>query len=253
MILEIQSLTAGYNAGPDILHDVNLSVHENEIVTIIGPNGAGKSTILKSIFGLTDIRNGKIIHGSRDITYHKTDQIIRSGIAMVSQGQNIFPDLTVEENLEMGAFIRQDKKELNQKKEEVFSFFPILKKFREKKAGILSGGERQMVALGMSLMLSPEILLLDEPSIGLAPKVMQEVFEKILQIRESGTTILMVEQNAAKALTISDRGYVLELGKNALEGKGKDLLRNPRVGELYLGKSQKALTHKKKSVTKKKS
>lgn len=238
MILEIQKLTAGYNAGPDILHEVNLQLHENEIVTIIGPNGAGKSTILKSIFGITDIREGKIFHGSREITGLKTDQIIRSGIAMVTQGKNIFPDLTVEENLEMGSFIRKNKKEIEEQKKEVFSFFPKIEKFRDKRTGILSGGERQMVALGMALMLAPEVLLLDEPSIGLAPKVMGEVFEKIQKIRKAGTSILMVEQNASRALEISDRGYVLELGKNALEGTGKDLLKNPRVGELYLGKTK---------------
>ncbi|MCF7918231.1 ABC transporter ATP-binding protein [Candidatus Gracilibacteria bacterium] len=238
MILEIKSLTAGYGSGPSILQNINLCLHENEIVTIIGPNGAGKSTILKSIFGLTDVRAGKIIHGSRDITHLKTDQIIRSGIAMVTQGKNIFPDLTVEENLEMGAFTRRDTSEIQKRKQEVFSFFPVLEKFKSKKTGILSGGERQMVAIGMSLMLAPEVLMLDEPSIGLAPKVMQEVFSKIQEIKNAGTAILMVEQNAAKALEISDRGYVLELGKNALEGSGKNLLKNPRVGELYLGKSK---------------
>ena len=237
MILEIRALTARYTpTSPDILHGVNFELHENEIVTIIGPNGAGKSTVLKSIFGLTHVTEGKVLHGSRDITGQRTDQILRSGIAFVSQGHNIFPDLLVEENLEMGAFTLSDKKEVQAKKEEVFSFFPVLKEMRDQNAGLLSGGERQMVALGMALMLSPEILLLDEPSIGLSPKIIQEVFEKIQNIRDKGTSILMVEQNAAKALEISDRVYVLELGKNALEGKGKDLLRDKRVGELYLGK-----------------
>lgn len=236
MLLEIKKLTAGYNDGPDIIHSVDLQLHENEIVTIIGPNGAGKSTLLKSVFGLTDIRSGHVIHGSREITNLPTDAIIRSGIAFVSQGVNVFPDLTVEENLEMGAYVLKTKAEKAKKKEEVFKFFPKLKKFRKKNTGILSGGERQMVAIGMGLMLSPEILLLDEPSIGLAPKVIGEVFERIQEIRDRGTSILMVEQNAAKALSISDRGYVLELGKNALEGTGKDLLADPKVGELYLGK-----------------
>jgi len=236
MILEIQNLIAGYKTGPDILHKTNFVLHENEIVTIIGPNGAGKSTVLKSIFGLTNLRGGKIIHGSRDITGLTTDQIIGSGIAMVMQGNNTFPDLTVEENLDMGAFTRKNKAEIKKKKEEILKFFPVLKKYRKKKSVILSGGERQMLALGMALMLSPEVLMLDEPSIGLAPKVMKEVFTKILEIRDSGTAILMVEQNASKALEISDRGYVLELGKNALEGSAKNLLKNPQVGELYLGK-----------------
>jgi len=243
MLLHIQSLTAGYHAGPDIIHEVNIQLHENEIVTIIGPNGAGKSTILKSIFGLTDIRDGKIthskiVHDARDITHLKTSEIIRSGIAFVAQEKNTFPDLTVEENLEMGAFVREDKTEIAAKKEEVFSFFPELKTFREKKVALLSGGQRQMVAIAMALMLSPEVLLLDEPSIGLAPKIVKEVFQKIVEIKNAGTSILMVEQNAIKALEISDRGYVLELGRNALEGSGRELLKDPKVGELYLGKAQ---------------
>ncbi|MCF7830986.1 ABC transporter ATP-binding protein [Candidatus Gracilibacteria bacterium] len=238
MILEIKDLVAGYKSGPNILHQVNFQLHANEIVTIIGPNGAGKSTVLKSIFGITNLRDGKIIHGSRDITGLGTDQIINSGIAMVMQGNNVFPDLTVEENLDMGAFTRKNRGEIKKKKKEIFKFFPVLKKYRKKRAAVLSGGERQMLALGMALMLSPEVLMLDEPSIGLAPKVMQEVFDKILEIREQGTAILMVEQNAARALEISDRGYVLELEKNALEGPAKDLLKNPRVGELYLGKKK---------------
>ncbi|HEY5713853.1 MAG TPA: ABC transporter ATP-binding protein [Candidatus Gracilibacteria bacterium] len=236
MLLNIESLTAGYSTGPDIVHGINLHLQENEIVTIIGPNGAGKSTILKSIFGLTHIRAGSIRHGSRDITGLPTHSIIKSGIAFVTQGINIFPDLTVEENLEIAAFTMRNKSEVEGKKEEVMAFFPKLRIFRQKNAGILSGGERQMVALGMGLMLSPEILLLDEPSIGLAPIIIGEVFEKIQAIRDSGTSILMVEQNASKALQISDRGYVLELGKNALEGSGKELLKNKKVGELYLGK-----------------
>lgn len=236
MLLQISSLTAGYHTGPDIIHKINLELHENEIVTIIGPNGAGKSTILKSIFGLTSIRSGSIHHGARETTDLPTHSIIKSGIAFVTQGINVFPDLTVEENLDMAAFTLKNKEEKIKNKEHVMNFFPKLRRFRRKNAGILSGGERQMIALGMGLMLSPEILLLDEPSIGLAPKVISEVFEKIQEIRDAGTSILMVEQNAAKALSISDRGYVLELGKNALEGTGKDLLKDKKVGELYLGK-----------------
>ena len=174
MILQIQNLTAGYKKGPDILHEVNFVLHENEIVTIIGPNGAGKSTVLKSIFGITDVRNGKIIHNAREIIGLPTDEIIRSGIAFVFQGSNVFPDLTTEENLEMGAFVLENQKEVEHRKSEVFEFFPELKKMKNKKTSLLSGGERQMVALGMALMLSPEVLLLDEPSIGLAPKIMKE-------------------------------------------------------------------------------
>lgn len=236
MILEIKNLTAGYEKGPDILHNIHIELHESEIVTIIGPNGAGKSTVLKSIFGLTDVRKGTVFHSAREITNLPTEEIIKSGIAFVTQGNNVFPDLTVEENLEMGAFVLKDKKEIAVKKKEVFKFFPELKKHGEKKTAILSGGERQMVAIGMALMLSPEVLLLDEPSIGLAPKIIQDVFKKIQTIRDAGTSVLMVEQNAVAALAISDRGYVLELGKKALEDTGENLLKSQRVGELYLGK-----------------
>ena len=237
MILKIEKLTAGYKNGPDIVHDINLCLHEGEIVTIIGPNGAGKSTLLKSIFGITDIRKGSIHHESRDITYLNPEEIILSGIAIVTQGSNIFPDLTVEENLEMGAYVYKDKQEILKKKNEVISFFPELKKHLHQKTSLLSGGERQMVGIGMALMLSPEVLLLDEPSIGLAPKVVEDVFKKIQSIRDLGTTVLMVEQNAVKALMVSDRGYVLEVGRNALEGSAADLLNNPKVRELYLGKT----------------
>jgi neutral amino acid transport system ATP-binding protein len=235
MILQLKNITAGYSNGPDIIHNVDIEVHENEIVTIIGPNGAGKSTVLKSIFGLTDIRSGQVIHGSRDITHLPATERIISGIAFVTQGVNIFPDLSVEENLEMAAYTLKTKTEKEQKKSEVMEFFPKLKLFANHNAGLLSGGERQMIAIGMGLMLSPEILLLDEPSIGLAPKIINEVFELIKRISRKGTSVLMVEQNAAKALKISDRAYVLELGKNALNGTGKELLNNPKVGALYLG------------------
>ena len=235
MILNIEGLTAGYKNGPNIVHEVDLSLHEGEIVTIIGPNGAGKSTLLKSIFGITDIRKGQIHHEARDITELQTDQIIRSGIAMVAQGNNVFLDLSVEENLEMGAYVYQNKQEVLNKKSEIIEFFPELKKHLTQKTSILSGGERQMVGIGMALMLSPEVLLLDEPSIGLAPKVVKEVFKKIQSIRDLGTSVLMVEQNAVKALETSDRGYVLEVGRNALEGSASELLDNPKVKELYLG------------------
>jgi branched-chain amino acid transport system ATP-binding protein len=238
MILQISGLTAGYDDGPDIIHSVDFELHEGEIVTIIGPNGAGKSTVLKAVFGLIDVRSGEVLHGSRDITKLPTHERIRSGIAFVTQGNNVFPDLTVRENLEMGAFTLPNRREVRAKLEEVYHFFPKLKHFAKRNAGLLSGGERQMVAIGMALMLSPEVLLLDEPSIGLAPKIIDEVFARIETIRQDGTCVLMVEQNATKALKVSDRAYVLELGKNSLTGSGSDLLADPHVGELYLGKSQ---------------
>ena len=235
-MLNIKGLTAGYGSGPDVLHSVDFHLNEGEIVTIIGPNGAGKSTLMASIFGLTDIRSGEIHHGARQISGLPTSDILKSGIAFVAQRNNVFPALTVAENLDAAAWTISSKLEREQRQQEVLQLFPKLKKFLNKNCAVLSGGERQMVAIGMALMLSPEVLLLDEPSIGLAPKVVQEVFQQVQKIRDNGTSVLMVEQNAAAALNISDRGYVLELGKKALEGTGKELLSDPEVGRLFLGK-----------------
>ncbi len=234
-MLTIKNLTAGYG-GPNILHDVNVTIREGEIVTIIGPNGAGKSTILKSIFGMTKIEHGSIRYFEENLTALPTSEIIERGICFVPQGRSVFPSLTVEENLEMGAFIRKDKKVVRKDLHEVYEKFPKLYERRHQLSKTLSGGEQQMVSLGRALMLQPRLLLLDEPSIGLAPQIVTEVFEKCRQIKAAGTAILMVEQNATLALEYSDRGYVLELGRNRLEGAGKDLLQNKQVGELYLGK-----------------
>ena len=238
-MLNIKKLTAGYGSGPDVLHNVNFHLNEGEIVTILGPNGAGKSTLMASIFGLTDIRQGEITHGVRQLLPLPTSEILKSGIAFVAQRNNVFPALTVAENLDTAAWTISSKSEREIRRAEVLQLFPKLKTVLNKKASVLSGGERQMVAIGMALMLSPEVLLLDEPSIGLAPKVVQEVFLQIQQIRDAGTSILMVEQNAAAALQISDRAYILELGKNALEGTGKELLHDPEVGRLFLGQQPK--------------
>lgn len=235
-MLEIKNLTAGYG-GPNIIHDVNMVVREGEIVTIIGPNGAGKSTVLKSIFGMTAIAQGSIKYFEEDLTLLQPSEIIGRGICFVPQGRSVFPSLTVEENLEMGAFIRKDKKVIKKDLQEVYEKFPRLYERRQQKTKTLSGGEQQMVALGRALMLQPRLLLLDEPSIGLAPQIVVEVFEKCLEIKKTGTAILMVEQNATLALEFSDRGYVMELGKNRLEGTGAQLLADGQVGELYLGKS----------------
>lgn len=234
-MLEINNLTAGYG-GPDILKNVNISVKEGEIVTIIGPNGAGKSTVLKSIFGFTQISEGAIEYFDENLIGVKTAEIIQRGICYVPQGRTVFPSLTVEENLEMGAFIRSDKETIKKDLHYVYEKFPKLYERRHQKAKTMSGGEQQMVSIGRALMLQPRLLLLDEPSIGLAPKIVVEVFEKCQEIKASGTAILMVEQNANIALEYSDRGYVLELGENRIEGTGKELLRNKQVGELYLGK-----------------
>ena len=237
-MLKIKNLVAGYGRGPDVLHGVDFELREGEIVTIIGPNGAGKSTLMASIFGLTNIRKGEIYHGARNISGLPTSDILKSGIAFVAQRNNVFSALTVAENLDSAAWTISSKSERERRKQEVLQLFPNLKKFLAKKASLLSGGERQMVAIGMALMLSPEVLLLDEPSIGLAPKVVQEVFIQIKKIRDSGTSILMVEQNAAAALQISNRGYVIELGEKALEGTGKELLSDPEVGRLFLGRGE---------------
>lgn len=234
-MLSIQNLTAGYG-GPPIIKNVHLHVNEGEIVTVIGPNGAGKSTVLKSIFGLTKIHDGEVNFFQENLTGLRTKDYVTRGICYMAQGRSVFPTLTVEENLEMGAYIRKDKKEIKKDMDYVYEKFPRLHERRNQKTKTLSGGEQQMVSLGRTLMLKPVLLLLDEPSIGLAPRVVEEVFQKILEIKKEGTAILMVEQNAAAALAISDRGYVLELGENRHEGDAKSLLKDPKIGELYLGK-----------------
>ena len=237
-MLKISNLTAGYNHGPDIIKNVNLTVKEAKIVCIIGPNGAGKSTILRSIFGLTDIREGRIEFFGENLIGLKTEHIIERGICYVPQGRSLFASMTVEENLELVAYIRQDKKEIEEGLAFVFSQFPKLYEKRKETSGNLSGGEQQMVAIGRALMIQPKLLLLDEPSIGLSPKITAEVFQKCLEIKKNGTSILMVEQNANLALEYADHGYVLELGENRFEGKGSELLHNKKIGELYLGKNQ---------------
>lgn len=239
-MLRISNLTASYG-GPLVLQDVNLHVSEGEIVTLIGPNGAGKSTVLRSIFGLTKIEKGSSIeYFSEELIGTRTESIIRRGICYVPQGRSLFPSMTVEENLDMGAMSASgataDSKKILAKRTKLFHQFPRLKERRHQKAKTLSGGEQQMLAVARALMVNPELLLLDEPSLGLAPKIIAELFQKLLEIRDAGTAILMVEQNATLALEISDRGYVLELGQNKYEGSGKELLNDSKVGELYLGK-----------------
>lgn len=234
-MLSIKNLSASYG-GPQIIENIHLEIREGEIVTMIGPNGAGKSTVLKSIFGLTKIEAGEILFFNQNLVGLKTSQIASRGICYVPQGRSIFPSLTVEENLRMGAYIRTDAREIEADLQYVYSKFPRLHERRDQKSRLLSGGEQQMVALGRALMLKPDLLLFDEPSIGLAPKIVAEVFEKILEIRKDGTAILMVEQNAHMALQISDRGYVLELGRNRFTGAGHELLEDARISEAYLGK-----------------
>jgi branched-chain amino acid transport system ATP-binding protein len=235
-MLHIKQLTAGYG-GPPILQGIEMNVKEGEIVTIIGPNGAGKSTVLRSIFGLTHVEKGSsITFFAEELMGKNSESMIRRGIGYVPQGRTLFPSLTVEENLEMGAFTRKDPQKIKEQMDYVYHEFPRLKERRHQRAKLLSGGEQQMVAIGRALMTNPTLLLLDEPSLGLAPKIIVEIFKKLLDIRAHGTSIFMVEQNANCALEISDRGYVLELGRKKYEGTGKSLLKDPKVGELYLGK-----------------
>lgn len=232
-LLEVQDVYAGYIKDLDILQGVNFKVYPGELVAVIGPNGAGKSTLAKTIFGLLSPHQGIIIFKGSSIGRMKSDQIVQRGMSYVPQIANVFPSLSVEENLEMGAFVRNVP--LHPLKQEIFDRFPRLAERRKQRAGTLSGGERQMLAMGKALMLKPDLLLLDEPSAALSPILVNSVFEQIKQINQLGTAIVLVEQNARKALEMADRGYVLEAGRDRFEGRGSDLLADPKVGELYLG------------------
>ena len=231
-IMKAQSITAGYTE-LDILQEVGIEVRSNQIVSIIGPNGAGKSTLLKSIFGILKPRKGHIYLKSEEITGLKPNKIARKGISYVPQVSNVFPSLTIQENMEMGAFIRTD--DFSGRIEEIYDLFPTLREKRKQKAGELSGGQRQMVAMGRALMLDPLLLLLDEPSAGLAPLLVSTIFEKIIEINRTGVSMAIVEQNAKEALKMADHGYVLAMGRNVLDDTGEALLDNEEVGRLYLG------------------
>ncbi|MFC1534159.1 ABC transporter ATP-binding protein [Thermodesulfobacteriota bacterium] len=232
IILKTEDITAGYTE-VDILHNVNIKARSGEIASIIGPNGAGKSTLLKTIFGILKPRNGKVIFKDEDISGMAPDKIARKGISYVPQTDNVFPSMTIQENLEMGAFIRSD--DYSHRFNEVYDLFPVMRERRKEKAGKLSGGQRQMVAMGRALMVDPEVLLLDEPSAGLAPLLVSNIFEKIKEINETGVAIIIVEQNALEALKMAHHGYVLSMGRNVLDDKGEALLVNEEVGRLYLG------------------
>lgn len=231
-LLQIEGVRVGYQEA-DILHGVNLSLEEGQIVSVIGPNGAGKSTLLKTIFGLLQPRNGKISFKGEDITGLKPEKIVQKGISFVPQVENVFPNLSVQENLEMGAFIRSD--DFSHKYKEIYELFPVLEEKRKQKVRHLSGGQRQMVAMGRALMLDPEIILLDEPSACLAPLLVSNIFEMIKEINSNGISIIIVEQNAKKALEMADHGYVLAMGENVLDDTGAALLVNEDIGRLYLG------------------
>ncbi len=226
-------MTGGYGNGPDIISSCSVNVNQGEIVSILGPNGAGKSTAMKAMLGLLNLKSGKIIINGKDISHLSPQDRVKEGIAFVPQTRNVFSGLSVEENLEMGAFLRDEN--LNKVIDEVYELFPILKEKKSQLVGELSGGQRQQVALGRALMIKPSVLMLDEPTAGVSPIVMDELFDHIIKVKKTNVAILMVEQNAKQALGISDRGYVLVTGENRYSGTGKELLNDPRVRSSFLG------------------
>ena len=233
-LLRAERLTAGYGKMP-ILHGVTLEVRHGEMVSVIGPNGAGKSTAFKTIVGFLRPSDGRVVFDGQDITGLRPDQVLHRGLAYVPQGRIVFPEMTVLENLEMGAYIERNGRRIREALERVYALFPILAARRRQRAGTMSGGEQQMVAIGRALMTTPKLVLLDEPSLGLAPKFVSIIFERLTEMKRAGYTLMVVEQNAARALAVADRGYVLELGKNRFEGTGDALLADPEVKRLYLG------------------
>lgn len=232
-LLTSEELVAGYVPEVDILTGCNIHVLDGELVGIIGPNGAGKSTLIKAMFGLVPVRGGRIGLRGEDITHVPAHKMVAKGLGYVPQNNNVFPSLTVEENLQMGLYLRPS--EFGERNRVVSELFPLLVERKAQKCGSLSGGERQIVAMGRALMTDPEVLFLDEPSAGLSPMMQDTVFDAIERINHAGVTILMVEQNASRCLQVSDRGYVLDQGRNAYTGTGHELLNDPKVIELYLG------------------
>ena len=230
---EGNQMTAGYGNGPDIISSCTIKVNKGEIVAILGPNGAGKSTAMKAMLGLLNLKSGNIKINGTDISKLSPQERVKSGISFVPQTKNVFSELTVRENLEVGAFLRKDN--INDVIEEIYDLFPILREKSSQVVGQLSGGQRQQVALGRALMIKPSVLMLDEPTAGVSPIVMDELFQHILRVKETNVGIIMVEQNAKQALSISDRGYVLVTGQNKFEGSGSELLEDPEVRRSFLG------------------
>jgi len=227
-----ENMTGGYG-GADILHDCTIAAEQGEIAVIVGPNGAGKSTAMKAVFGMLKIHTGRIMLDGEDITKLSPQDRVAKGMAFVPQNNNVFPSMSVEENLEMGAFLRRD--DINVTMEQVFELFPILNEKRKQNAGELSGGQRQQVAVGRALMTQPKLLMLDEPTAGVSPIVMDELFDRIIEVARTGISILMVEQNARQALNIADKGYVLVQGSNRYTDTGQALMNDPEVRKSFLG------------------
>jgi branched-chain amino acid transport system ATP-binding protein len=233
-LLELRDVQAGYGS-IQILHGVSLHVNAGEVVSVIGPNGAGKSTTFKVIMGFIEHLGGEITFEGKSLVGQRPDGVLALGLGYVPQGRVVFATMTARENLEMGAYLERDKARLAQSMDFVYSLFPRLYERRRQMAGTMSGGEQQMLAMGRALMMRPKMMMLDEPSLGLSPRFVDEVFDKIVDLARGGLTVMLVEQNAARALEISDRGYVLELGRNRFEGSGRALLDNPEVRTMYLG------------------
>ena len=226
-------MTAGYGNGPDIISSCSINANRGEIVAILGPNGAGKSTAMKAMLGLLNLKSGSVIMDGKDISNLSPQNRVKAGISFVPQTRNVFADLTVRENLEIGGFLTEGS--LENKIESIYSLFPILSEKKSQVVGQLSGGQRQQVALGRALMSDPSVLMLDEPTAGVSPIVMDELFEHIIKVKKTNVAVIMVEQNAKQALSISDRGYVLVTGQNKFEGSGNDLLEDPEVRRSFLG------------------
>jgi branched-chain amino acid transport system ATP-binding protein len=240
MLLEVKNVSAGYGSGPNILNGVDLAVERGKTYCIIGPNGAGKSTLLKTICGLLRPRGGTIALAGHRLDGLRPDQVLAHGVCFVPQDRSLFPDMTVLENLQMGGYTLRDRRKLAERIAAAFAMFPILAERRSQRARTMSGGQQQMLAMARALLLDPQLILLDEPSIGLAPQIVQQVFDSIARLRTAGKTLVIVEQNARKGLEHADRGYVLDLGTTRLEGPAASLLSDPRIEELYLGKRRAA-------------
>ncbi|MDQ0561536.1 branched-chain amino acid transport system ATP-binding protein [Rhizobium mesoamericanum] len=239
-LLQVTNITAGYGDGPAILDGASLTVEPGKVHCIIGPNGAGKSTLLKSICGMLKIRKGDVIFKGKRLNGMRPDQILREGICFVPQERALFPKMTVRENLRMGGFILDDQKELQRRVDEILERFPMLKEKADEHAGTMSGGQQQTLAMARTLIIKPSIVMLDEPSLGLAPKVIQEMFDIMKMMSSDGITVLLVEQNALMGLKNSDWGVVLDLGRTLFQGPAPDILADPRVRELYLGGAKAA-------------